>query len=281
MKLGKAAIDGHPTWGIVDVDAGTITPVRGGLLDWGPGVTAGASEPEVDRAPVPLSTVTFLPPVDPSSQVVGVGMNYWSHLHKLGVTERPPSTVGYFKPQSALVGQDAEILHSHLTEQLDFEVELVIVIGAPDIAFSHPMDAVLGYTVGNDVSARDTPSPLGGYDLFTMKSLTGSTPLGPWIVTKDELGGGEQPDLEISLRVNGEGRQKDKTSNMLWSLEECMQFVLERMPLTTGDVVFTGTTDGVGMEDGRFLAPGDVVETEVSGIGVLRNVVSAVQPRPS
>jgi 2-keto-4-pentenoate hydratase/2-oxohepta-3-ene-1,7-dioic acid hydratase in catechol pathway len=188
--------------------------------------------------------------------------------------------VGFLKPYSALVADGGEIAHSHLTQQLDFEIELVAVFGALTVPFGDPLSAVLGYTVGNDVSARDTPSPLGGYDLFTMKALMGATPIGPWISTPDEVGGREQPDLEISLRVNGEGRQKDRTSNMLWSIAECIQYVLERMPLTAGDVVFTGTTDGVGMEDGRFLQPGDVVESEVSGIGVLRNTVGPVQPRP-
>jgi 2-keto-4-pentenoate hydratase/2-oxohepta-3-ene-1,7-dioic acid hydratase in catechol pathway len=281
MKLARVQLDDRPVWGIVDPQATTFTPVEGTLPEWGPSLTTGEAAPEAAGGPRPLSEVRFLPPIDDTANVVGVGMNYWSHLHKLGVTERPPSTVGFMKPRSALVGQGDEIAHSYLTEQLDFEVELVIVIGGPTVSYERPMEAVLGYTVGNDVSARDTPSPLGGYDLFTMKSLTGSTPLGPWIVTKDELGGNAQPDLEISLRVNGEGRQKDRTSNMLWSLEECLQFVLARMPLVAGDVVFTGTTDGVGMEDGRFLAPGDVVETEVSGIGVLRNTVGAVEKRPS
>jgi 2-keto-4-pentenoate hydratase/2-oxohepta-3-ene-1,7-dioic acid hydratase in catechol pathway len=279
MKIALVEHKGQQTWGIVDTDASTITPVVGTIADWGPALTAEGVSPVLSADALAFEDVRFLPPILPTSEVVGVGMNYWTHLHKLGVTERPSSTTGYLKARSALIGHEEELACSSLTEQLDFEVELVAVIGMPDTPFAKPTDAVLGYTVGNDVSARDTPSPLGGFDLFTMKSLEHSTPLGPWIVTCDELGGVAQPDLEITLRVNGETRQQDRTSNMIFSIDECLQYVLERIPLTTGDVVFTGTTDGVGMEDGRFLEPGDVVETEVSGIGTIRNTVGPRRPR--
>jgi 2-keto-4-pentenoate hydratase/2-oxohepta-3-ene-1,7-dioic acid hydratase in catechol pathway len=280
MKLAHVSHEGRRRWGLVDTESGTVTPVVGTIEDWGPALTLDGTEPTLDGAAIPLAEVTFLLPIVPTSTIVGVGMNYWSHLRKLGVTERPPSTIGYLKPRTAMVAHEEQITYSALTEQLDFEVELVAIIGAPEVPFGHPTDAVLGYTVGNDVSARDAAAPpLGGLDLFTIKALDRSTPLGPWITTKDELGGGPQPDLEISLRVNGEGRQLDRTSNMLFTIDECIQYVLERMSLTTGDVVFTGTTDGVGMEDGRFLQPGDLVEAEVSGIGVLRNTVGSHQPR--
>ena len=118
---------------------------------------------------------------------------------------------------------------------------------------------------------------MGGLDLFTMKALTGATPVGPWITTKDEFGGSGQIDVGISLRVNGEERQHDRTAKMIWSLDECLDYVVARVALNAGDIVFTGTTDGVGMEDGRFLREGDLVEAEIEGIGVLRNVVGAKQ----
>jgi 2-keto-4-pentenoate hydratase/2-oxohepta-3-ene-1,7-dioic acid hydratase in catechol pathway len=279
MKIALVEQSGERTWGIVDTETSTITPVVGTIADWGPGLTTDGTAPTPSGDAIALTDVRFLPPILPTSEITGVGMNYWTHLRKLGVTERPESTTGYLKARSALVGHEGELACSSLTEQLDFEVELVAVIGLPDVPFAKPTDAVLGYTVGNDVSARDTPSPLGGFDLFTMKSLEHSTPLGPWIVTTDEVGGRAQPDLEIMLRVNGETRQHDRTSNMMFNIDECIQYVLERIPLTTGDVVFTGTTDGVGMEDGRFLEPGDVVETEISGIGTIRNTVGPRRPR--
>jgi 2-keto-4-pentenoate hydratase/2-oxohepta-3-ene-1,7-dioic acid hydratase in catechol pathway len=274
MKIARVVHDDETLWGIVDVDAGTIQPIVGAIAEWGPGLTVGTSEPPTKGQPVLLSAVQFLPPIEPTATIVGVGLNYWSHLHKLGVTERPERTIGFIKPQVAMIGHEAEMAYSALTEQLDFEIELVAVIGSSDIDPHTPTDQVLGYTVGNDVSARDAPAPaFGGLDLFSIKALDRSTPLGPWIVTKDELGPIHDPGLEIELRVNGERRQHDDTSNMLWNVDECLQYVLDRIPLRVGDVLYTGTTDGVGMEDGRFLQPGDVVEAEIHGIGVLRNTV--------
>ncbi|OSC27057.1 fumarylacetoacetate hydrolase [Mycobacterium vulneris] len=204
-------------------------------------------------------------------------MNYWSHLEKLGVTERPKTTLGFLKPQVAIIAHEDVLANPSITQQLDFEVELVAVMAkSMSRVGEQPTSAVLGYTVGNDVSARDAATPLsGGLDLFSIKALGGTTPVGPWITTKDEFGGSGQIDVAISLRVNGEQRQHDRTGKMIFSIDECLEYIIERMPLTAGDIVFTGTTHGVGFEDGRFLREGDVVEAEVQGVGVLRNVVGA------
>ena len=102
-----------------------------------------------------------------------------------------------------------------------------------------------------------------------------TSPVGPWIVTPAELGVTRQPQLDIRLRVNGEERQADNTRAMVWSVEEILAYVDERVKLRCGDIVFTGTTCGVGLEDGRFLQPDDVVEAEIEGIGALRNTVGA------
>nr|WP_208859482.1 fumarylacetoacetate hydrolase family protein [Mycobacterium europaeum] len=268
----------NDSWAVVDVDAGTVRPIRGEIADWGPAASEGRVSFEHAGPPVALVDVRLLPPITPTSTIVGVGMNYWSHLEKLGVTERPASTVGFLKPQVAIIGHNDEIANPAITNQLDFEVELVAVMaGSATKPDGHLTDAVLGYTVGNDVSARDAASPMGGLDLFTIKALTGATPVGPWITTKDEFGGSGQIDVGISLRVNGEERQHDRTAKMIWNLDECLDYVVARVALNAGDIVFTGTTDGVGMEDGRFLREGDVVEAEIEGIGVLRNVVGAKQ----
>jgi 2-keto-4-pentenoate hydratase/2-oxohepta-3-ene-1,7-dioic acid hydratase in catechol pathway len=116
-------------------------------------------------------------------------------------------------------------------------------------------------------------SPIGGFDLFGMKAQDATTPVGPWIVTPDELGGPGQPELAISVRVDGEERQHDVTSQMIFSVSEILQYLDDRVALRPGDLVFTGTTHGVGLEDGRLLEPGTVVESEVRGVGLLRNVV--------
>ena len=259
-----------------------VQPIGGEISDWGAAAAEGRAQFSPVGSAIPLEGVRFLPPITATSTILGVGMNYWTHQEKLGVTERPASTVGFLKPQAAIIGHGDELANPAITDQLDFEVELVAVMAKPaSVADGHLTDAVLGYTVGNDISARDTPSPMGGWDLFTMKALTGTPPIGPWITTKDEFGGSGQIDVGISLRVNGEQRQHDRTTKMIWSLDECLDYVVDRVALQAGDVVFTGTTDGVAMEDGRFLREGDVVEAEIEGIGVLRNVVGAKRSRGS
>jgi 2-keto-4-pentenoate hydratase/2-oxohepta-3-ene-1,7-dioic acid hydratase in catechol pathway len=171
------------------------------------------------------------------------------------------------------VDPGAEIRNPALTEQLDYEVELVVVMGAPVTPLSEDgVPAVLGYTVGNDVSARDQRNELGP-DLVSMKSLDATTPIGPWITTLDELGAPAGLDVTIRCRVNGEIRQEDTTLHMLWQVPEILEFFRTRISLAPGDVIFTGTTCGVGLEDGRFLTGGDVLESEVEGVGVLRNTV--------
>jgi 2-keto-4-pentenoate hydratase/2-oxohepta-3-ene-1,7-dioic acid hydratase in catechol pathway len=278
MKLARFRHDDREGWGVVDTDAAIISPIAGTVAEWGPTIIAGTADIETVGPPLPLEGVRLLAPIDPTATIFGVGLNYWTHLEKLGQTERPASTLGFVKPRAAIIGPDDELRYPGITAQLDFEIELVAVVGSASInSAEQPTAAVLGYTVGNDVSARDTASPVGGLDLFSMKGLDKSTPLGPWIVTKDEFGGAGQIDVEITLRVNGETRQRDRTKKMIWTIDECLEYVLARTSLVAGDVLFTGTTDGVAAEDGRWLQPGDVVESEIEGIGVIRNVVG---PRP-
>jgi 2-keto-4-pentenoate hydratase/2-oxohepta-3-ene-1,7-dioic acid hydratase in catechol pathway len=274
MKLARFRHDDREGWGVVDTDAAVLSPIAGPVAEWGPTIIAGTADIETVGSPLPLKGVRLLAPIDPTATIFGVGLNYWTHLEKLGQTERPASTLGFVKPRAAIIGPDDELRYPKITAQLDFEIELVAVVGSALInSLEQPTAAVLGYTVGNDVSARDTTSPVGGLDLFSMKGLDRSTPLGPWIVTKDEFGGTGQIDVEITLRVNGETRQRDRTKKMIWSIDECLEYVLTRTSLAPGDVLFTGTTDGVAAEDGRWLQPGDVVESEIEGIGTIRNVV--------
>ncbi|MCW2499666.1 MAG: fumarylacetoacetate hydrolase [Frankiales bacterium] len=278
MKIARIRHADGESWGVVDVEAEKVQPLRGEIADWGQAASEGRAEFEYDGPALPLGSVRLLAPMTPTTTIVGVGMNYWTHLEKLGVTERPATTQGFLKPRTAIIGHEEELAYPRITEQLDYEVELVVVLARPVSGPGDNLtDAVLGYTVGNDVSARDTPSPLGGFDLFSMKALNKATPVGPWITTKDEFGGSGQIDVEISLRVNGEQRQCDRTKKMIWSLDECIDYVARRMDLEAGDLLFTGTTNGVAFEDGRWLVPGDVVEAEVEGVGVLRNTVG---PRP-
>jgi 2-keto-4-pentenoate hydratase/2-oxohepta-3-ene-1,7-dioic acid hydratase in catechol pathway len=267
MRIGRfAVVDGSGFWGLLDPGSESVRRIAGPLRDWA--TRAAAEKPlPLTGAELPQSRLTQLCPVEPGARILGVGANYRVHLAKFGV-EPPEHPTAFLKPESAIVGPDAEIRYPPTTSQLDYEVELVVVTtgraGRP----------LLGYTIGNDVSARDAKG-LVGLDLFGMKALDSTTPIGPWIVTPAELAVHGQPALEISLSVNGELRQRDNTEQMIFSVDEILRYLDARVALRCGDLVFTGTTSGVGLEDGRFLDPGDVVEAEIAGIGVLRNTVGA------
>jgi 2-keto-4-pentenoate hydratase/2-oxohepta-3-ene-1,7-dioic acid hydratase in catechol pathway len=272
VKIARIAIQetGDRSWAVVDPERGTATLLQGAPVDWAPGVLAGS--PSLGRV-LNLNTVRLLAPLEPTSRVFGVGANYLSHLEKLGHA-RPSGLVAYLKPCSALIGPGDTISYPKVCTQLDFEVELVAVVGRPMSADPDPTANLLGYTVGNDISDRSSMhSPLGGFDLFGMKAQDSTTPAGPWVVTPDELGGPGQPELSICLRVDGEERQRDVTSKMIFSVAEILAYLDDRVALRAGDLIFTGTTHGVGLEDGRLLEPGAVVESEVQGIGVLTNLV--------
>lgn len=267
MRIGRFADTNNSWfWGLVDSHGETVQRIGGEIGSW---ANAAAAE-DHRRMPLtgekePTTRYRLLEPVDPGGRVFGVGANYLAHLKKLGVDEPPPHPTAFMKPNSALVGPGAEIRYPPTTAQLDYEVELVAVMAGPG-------SAILGYTIGNDVSARDAKG-LGGLDLFGMKSLDATSPVGPWIVTPAEVGAAGQPELDIALLVNGSERQHDNTSEMVWSVAEILDYLNERVALRCADAVFTGTTAGVGLEDGRFLQPGDVVEAEIERIGVLRNTV--------
>ncbi|MDB5393991.1 MAG: fumarylacetoacetate hydrolase family protein [Rhodospirillales bacterium] len=277
MKLARYAHNGTICWGVVDSVKTTIRPISGASADWAPKLTQGAGESALSftGATVPLGDVTFLPPIEPTNQVFVVGANYLKHLQELKM-EPPKAPIAFLKSNRALIGAHDEIMHSPLTSQLDYEVELVAVIGLPIADRDNPIPSILGYTVGNDISARDLQRNGIGFDLFSSKSLDRTTGLGPWIVTRDEFGEGT-PDIPLSLKVNGETRQNARTGEMTWKLDVILPYVDRRAALQTGDVVFTGTPEGVAWASGRFLNPGDLVEATIEGIGTLSNKVVARQ----
>jgi 2-keto-4-pentenoate hydratase/2-oxohepta-3-ene-1,7-dioic acid hydratase in catechol pathway len=267
MRIGRFA-DANDSWfwGLIDSQDETVQRIAGEIGSWAQ-IAAAEDYRRMPLAGNKEQTTRYrlLEPVDPGGRVFGVGANYRAHLEKLGVSEPPPHPTAFMKPNSALVAPGAEIRYPPTTAQLDYEVELVAVMAGPG-------SALLGYTIGNDVSARDAKG-LGGLDLFGMKSLDATSPVGPWIVTPAELDVIGQPELDIALLVNGTERQRDNTSQMVWSIAEILAYLNERVALRCADVVFSGTSAGVGLEDGRFLEPGDVVDAEIEGIGILRNTV--------
>jgi 2-keto-4-pentenoate hydratase/2-oxohepta-3-ene-1,7-dioic acid hydratase in catechol pathway len=281
MKLARCSY--HETgafWAVVDLERETASPIEGDFHRWAPAITRGEGQGALRLAPaLPLGQVRLLPPVEPVNKVVIAGANYTRHLVEFGL-QAPAQPFAFLKAYGALIGALDPIRYPPLTEELDHEVELVAVIGDSAIDLNDPLASVLGYTVGNDVSARDLQrsGPAGiGMDLYAAKSQDKTTGLGPWIVTRDEFAAGS-PDLALTLRVNGEIRQHARTSEMTWDVAQLIGFIQPRVSFACGDVLFTGSPAGVGMGTGVFLNPGDLVEASIDGIGHLRNRVSEKRP---
>ncbi len=277
MKLARCTDGGEAFWALVDPDADTAQPIAGGVSDWGPDVTRGGGQDALTfKGPVrPLSSLRLLAPCENTSKVVIAGANYSKHLVEFGVAA-PTQPIAFLKAYGALIGAGDPIRYPPLTEQLDYECELVVVIGDAAIDLDDPLACVLGYTAGNDVSARDLQrsGPPGiGMDLYAAKSQDKATPVGPWIVTRDEFAPGS-PALRLSTTVNGEVRQDGTTADMTWDVPELIRFVQQRVSFGVGDLLFTGTPEGVAQASGRYLNPGDLVEVSLEGVGVLRNQIA-------
>ncbi|MBI4390450.1 MAG: fumarylacetoacetate hydrolase family protein [candidate division NC10 bacterium] len=222
----------------------------------------------------PAAAVRLLAPIPrPAKNIFCVGRNYVAHAAERGA-EPPGHPVFFTKPPTAVIGPEAEIVADGLTRELDFEVELAVVIGreGKDIPPERVFDHIFGYTILNDVTARDLQKTHQQW--FKGKSLDTSCPLGPAIVTAEAF-----PDpqaVDIRMRVNGEVRQASNTRKMIFDIPTLVSVLSRGMTLEPGDLIATGTPEGVGAADGRYLKVGDVLEAEVEGIGVLRNRVARV-----
>jgi len=236
------------------------------------------ARPPADTAA--LAEVRLHAPIPrPGKNVFCVGWNYLEHFEEGGRTlkddrELPKHPVFFSKVPTTVTGPyDAIPFHGHLSAQLDWEAELGVVIGdsGRDIAEADAMRHVFGYTIANDLSWRDIQRRHGG-QWHKGKSLDGSCPMGPWIVTADAL---DPADLAIQCRVNGVVKQSSRTRHLYFKLPRLLAELSAGMTLEPGDLVSTGTPPGVGYArtPPEFLAPGDLLETEVEGIGVMRNTV--------
>jgi 2-keto-4-pentenoate hydratase/2-oxohepta-3-ene-1,7-dioic acid hydratase in catechol pathway len=215
-----------------------------------------------------------LAPLRPAA-IVCIGLNYADHVRESGM-ETPKRPLVFAKlPQSVAGPGEAVVIDAEVTEQVDWEVELAVVIGetARNVPAERALEHVFGYTVANDVSARDLQFADGQW--VRAKSLDTFCPLGPAVVTRDEV-----PDpqaLALRTRVNGELMQDSNTSEMIFGVAELIAFCSRSFTLRPGDVLLTGTPWGCGafMDPPRFLAPGDTMEIEVEGVGTLVNPVQA------
>lgn len=273
MKIARCMVDGRPCWGLVDQERDRVQLIAGAFEDWAPSITAEPGQaPPLSGETLRLSDAHLLAPVPDHAMVVAVGATYAKHVADLGA-HMPVKPGTFLKTRNTLIGSGAAIRYHSVTEQLDFECELVVVLGAA-LTRDDPMRSVLGYTVGNDISARDLQMDGGitGWDMFSGKALDGTGGVGPWIVTRDEIAE-DHPDLKIETRVNGETRQSDRTGSMVWTISDLLKYVDARASFAAGDILFTGTCAGIGFADGRYLASGDVVEVTIEGIGTLSNTV--------
>ncbi|MEM4481712.1 MAG: fumarylacetoacetate hydrolase family protein [Desulfurococcaceae archaeon] len=219
--------------------------------------------------------IIYYPITARDQRVFGVPVNYKSLVEESGA-KVPEKPYIFTKFKTSLVGHKQPIIVPKVSSAPDYEVELGVVIGRKGkyVNKSNALDYVAGYTVFNDISFRDWQSrghPRFGLDWLHGKNMDSSTPVGPYLVTKDEI---QDPySLELILRVNGETRQKEKASGMVFGIEQIIEELSLGIKLLPGDLIATGTPAGVGHARQTYLKDGDLVEAEISGLGVLANRV--------
>lgn len=270
MRLGLALPADVPC-PVAEVDGRLLAleaPAGSTLLD----LIVGGRAPSIDRGAGALEDVSLAVPLRPP-KIVAIGLNYLDHIRETGL-DVPSRPLVFTKFTTSVIGDGDEIvINRELSARVDWEVELAVVIGKrmSRVSSRDALDHVFGYTVANDVSARDLQFSDGQW--VRAKSLDTFCPLGPVIVTADEI-----PDpqrLALCTRVNGETVQSSSTSEMIFGVAELLSFCSHSFVLEPGDVVLTGTPWGCGefMSPVRSLQAGDVVEVEVERIGMLRNAV--------
>jgi 2-keto-4-pentenoate hydratase/2-oxohepta-3-ene-1,7-dioic acid hydratase in catechol pathway len=233
------------------------------LRDWAGGIEPTGSEPLLDEA-------TLAPCVPRPSKIFGVGLNYREHAREAGL-DLPKQPMIFAKFPSCLAGPRADVVLTG--SRVDYEVELVVVIGRRGrrISQARALDHVAGYCVGQDISDRALQFADRPPQFSLGKSADTYGPIGPAVVSLDSFP--DPDDLSIRCEVSGETMQNDRTSGMIFSVSELLEYLSRYCTLETGDLVFTGTPAGVGSvrDPRRYLTPGDVVTSTIEGVGTLRN----------
>lgn len=252
MRIAKFSVAGEARFGLVD--GPELVVFKGHPL---------FSNYETTGERIALKDVQLLPPTLPTSKIVCIGKNYADHAAEMG-GDAPSEPLIFLKPSTSLIGHGETIVRPAISERVDFEGELAVVIGAfaKDVSEADALDYVWGYTIANDVTARDIQDKDGqwtrakGFDTFC--------PLGPWIETEFELDG-----QTLETRVDGDLRQHASLDLLIHKVPRIIQHVSQAMTLLPGDVILTGTPAGIGaMESGQ------VVEVSIEGIGSLSNPVA-------
>jgi 2-keto-4-pentenoate hydratase/2-oxohepta-3-ene-1,7-dioic acid hydratase in catechol pathway len=276
LKLGRFSAAGRVFLGRVEGErVAAITariPDAGDRMEWlienWPNIRATVAALPAESA---LSELEILAPVARPGKILGIGLNYKDHIAESAL-ETPKHQVWFSKAVTSVAGPFDPILRPVVSKALDYEAELVFVIGkrCKHVTVENAQDAIFGYCAGNDVSVRDWQMRTGQFMMG--KTFDTHAPFGPWITTAD---GVDANALEIRTFVNGEERQRFNSSNMVFHCAEQVAHLSQAMTLEPGDIVFTGTSNGVGglMKPPRFLRPDDVVRIEIDGLGAIENRV--------
>jgi len=283
MKLVQCTHAGQACLGVLSEDGLTVKPLLDGgmptttvdLLSRGPRdhVLALLRDAASAARAVPVTEVTLHAPVTRPDKVLCIGMNYVDHCAEQNAPV-PTEPVVFNKFPSCIVGPTDDIVHPAATTELDWEVELVIVIGerCHRVSEQEADRYIFGYTVAHDVSARDWQLRRNGGQWLIGKAMATFCPLGPCIATADSF---DPADVALSCRVNGVTRQNSSTRQLVFNCRQVVAHLSQTLTLLPGDVILTGTPPGVGvfMKPPVFLQRGDVVECEVAGIGTIVNKV--------
>jgi 2-keto-4-pentenoate hydratase/2-oxohepta-3-ene-1,7-dioic acid hydratase in catechol pathway len=259
------------------VDGGVVDLGAEGFRDSIAFMEAAASvQADVARskATVAMSAIRLIAPVLRPPRIFGIGVNYAEHAKESGTETQKVPTV-FMVLSSAVIGPGENVVLPKATEKPDYEAELAVVIGKAgyQIAARDAMEYVFGYTIMNDVSARDVQKATSQFSLG--KSFPTFAPMGPWVVSKDEIA--DPHALRITLAIGGETLQDSNTSLMIFKIPELIEYISGITPLEVGDVISTGTPAGVGMgrTPPRWLKPGEEIVIEIEGVGELRNTTVA------
>ena len=257
MRIVRYTTGGGARVGVINAD--------GAICDAGTSIFTAEPRQEIGKA-------KLLPPVEDPRNIICVGLNYRRHAQE-GGQPIPDNPILFSKFSNSIVGPGAEVKIPSFTSQVDYEAELGVIMKrrASAVSVDDALDHVLGYTCINDVSARDVQ--FADRQWVRGKALDTFCPIGPCIVTTDEIG--DPQTLGIRCRVNGETLQDSNTADMIFSVAECISFISQGITLEPGDVIATGTPEGVGFARTPpiYLKPGDVVDVEIDGIGTLTNPV--------
>lgn len=271
MKLATIRLNGAHRAVRIDDDVATVLDAEDvGVLLTDPTWRGRAST--ANGTTLAVGDLDYAPLVPNPDKIICVGLNYRDHIAEMG-HDAPPFPTIFAKYRASLIGANDDIVLPAASEKVDWEAELAVIIGAPirhgDVDAA--TEAIAGYSVLNDVSARDWQGRTTQF--LQGKTFESSTPIGPWLVTADEPGALPGPDQRIGCSVSGEVMQASSTGELVFDPPTLVAYLSTIITLLPGDIIATGTPGGVGAgrKPQRFLAPGEVVVTTISGVGELRN----------